>query len=550
VAQKWNNRRLVIVSAATTYMWGTTQGGSQLLKLEYNFWDPNANASNGNLVWQRIKRMDNNAYKWTQNYAYDGVSRLSAMSESWSDSGVNQIGRAYGYDPYGNRMVISSYGLAYTDPKEPTGTNATFPNNRLTISGLTDYDSAGNQTAYGAFTLGYDAENRNITTSGSGGNGTFYYDGDGRRVKKVWTSGSTTTTTYYVYNALGQMAVENSSEAPSNIGTTYLLADMLGSVRAIADNSGSVSECYDYLPFGRMLSNADNNRNGIGCYPQNPDTQLSSSAPQKFTGKERDAKTGLDYFGARYLSSAQGRWTSPDPTLLSVNAFNPQSWNRYSYVLNNSLLLLDPNGLWELEWRSMLDKKTGKHITQMFAIREEGDDGASLANQLHLKGKDAKNLIKSIDGGNATEVILDQIDGVDKAFQRVEEKYSKGLDGEQMGDCSKNAAEIFKGVDFIEMGTNVLDNKIGGEWNLHSYSWKNANIGDIVRYADKGNIAKHFANIIFFDKEGTPIVFSKSGKDNGPYEWGSAYSFQGVRGPEVDYGTIRGLDGHDYGVYH
>ncbi len=45
----------------------------------------------------------------------------------------------------------------------------------------------------------------------------------------------------------------------------------------------------------------------------------------QFTSKERDAETGLDYFGARYLSSAQGRWTSPDPTLLSVNAFNPQA---------------------------------------------------------------------------------------------------------------------------------------------------------------------------------------------------------------------------------
>jgi RHS repeat-associated protein len=34
----------------------------------------------------------------------------------------------------------------------------------------------------------------------------------------------------------------------------------------------------------------------------------------QFTGKERDAETGLDYFGARYFSSAQGRFTSPDPT--------------------------------------------------------------------------------------------------------------------------------------------------------------------------------------------------------------------------------------------
>lgn len=33
---------------------------------------------------------------------------------------------------------------------------------------------------------------------------------------------------------------------------------------------------------------------------------------QQFTGKERDAETGLDYFGARYFSGAQGRFTSPD----------------------------------------------------------------------------------------------------------------------------------------------------------------------------------------------------------------------------------------------
>lgn len=33
---------------------------------------------------------------------------------------------------------------------------------------------------------------------------------------------------------------------------------------------------------------------------------------QKFTGKERDAETGLDYFQTRYMSSAQGRFTSPD----------------------------------------------------------------------------------------------------------------------------------------------------------------------------------------------------------------------------------------------
>jgi RHS repeat-associated protein len=64
------------------------------------------------------------------------------------------------------------------------------------------------------------------------------------------------------------------------------------------------------------------------------------------TGKERDAETGLDYFGARYLSSPQGRFTSPDPLLNSGRPDNPQSWNRYSYTFNNPLRFTDPTGMY------------------------------------------------------------------------------------------------------------------------------------------------------------------------------------------------------------
>ena len=53
---------------------------------------------------------------------------------------------------------------------------------------------------------------------------------------------------------------------------------------------------------------------------------------------------GLDYFGARYFSGAQGRFTSPDPLKASGNLKNPQSWNRYAYVFNNPLRNVDPNG--------------------------------------------------------------------------------------------------------------------------------------------------------------------------------------------------------------
>jgi RHS repeat-associated protein len=69
-------------------------------------------------------------------------------------------------------------------------------------------------------------------------------------------------------------------------------------------------------------------------------------AGSRSTGKERDTESGNDYFGARYYSSAMGRFTSPDPIPISLEIDNPQSWNKYSYAFNRPLSLVDPNGKW------------------------------------------------------------------------------------------------------------------------------------------------------------------------------------------------------------
>lgn len=64
-----------------------------------------------------------------------------------------------------------------------------------------------------------------------------------------------------------------------------------------------------------------------------------------FTGKERDAETGLDYFESRYFSAAQGRFTSPDAMIAKKEWLSdPQRWNRYAYVRNNPMRYIDPNG--------------------------------------------------------------------------------------------------------------------------------------------------------------------------------------------------------------
>jgi len=67
------------------------------------------------------------------------------------------------------------------------------------------------------------------------------------------------------------------------------------------------------------------------------------------TRKERDNETGLDYFLARYYSSTHGRYTSIDPARIKKRHLrDPRDLNRYSYVANNPLAYIDPDGLEKL----------------------------------------------------------------------------------------------------------------------------------------------------------------------------------------------------------
>jgi len=146
-----------------------------------------------------------------------------------------------------------------------------------------------------------------------------------------------TATTTYVYDAQGNLAAEYSTAGNPQMGTLYLTVDQLGSTRLetqmVGTAPGVVSRS-DYLPFGQEIPSTWNRSN----YQPDPSQTL------KFTGKERDAETGLDCFGARYLSAAQGRFISTDPTLSSAQPQNPQSWNRYAYVYNNPSRHIDPDG--------------------------------------------------------------------------------------------------------------------------------------------------------------------------------------------------------------
>jgi RHS repeat-associated protein len=84
---------------------------------------------------------------------------------------------------------------------------------------------------------------------------------------------------------------------------------------------------------------------------------LYACGQSRYTGKERDTESGLDYFGARYMSSSMGRFMSPDPMLNSGRPDDPQTWNRYSYALNNPLTVTDPTGMYNLVNNCAADNK-------------------------------------------------------------------------------------------------------------------------------------------------------------------------------------------------
>jgi RHS repeat-associated protein len=96
-----------------------------------------------------------------------------------------------------------------------------------------------------------------------------------------------------------------------------------------------------------------------------------ATSTQKFTGKERDAETGLDYFGARYFSGAQGRFTSPDEPFADQHPADPQSWNLFGYVRNNPLTFVDSTGN-DCIYTSTFDPEVGTVLVETGVCSQKG----------------------------------------------------------------------------------------------------------------------------------------------------------------------------------
>jgi RHS repeat-associated protein len=290
--------------------------------------------NNGN-VFQVLNNIDSTR---SATYAYDSLNRIM-QANTINTTSENCWSEVYTIDAWANlynRAGASGMGNCYT---EGLSAGATVQN-QLSGIGIV-YDAAGNVINDGlGNTPTYDAENRMATFAGV----TYSYDADSTRIEKssgtmYWTGpgGEYLTETDLTGNIKEEYIFFNGArigrvDRPSG-AVHYYFSDDLSSASLITDASGNVDESYYYYPYGGQQSTA------------------GSGDPNhyKFTGKERDAESGLDMFGARYYGSSMGRFMTPDwaakPTAVPYAHYgNPQSLNLYSYVQNNPTTVGDPDG--------------------------------------------------------------------------------------------------------------------------------------------------------------------------------------------------------------
>jgi RHS repeat-associated protein len=258
------------------------------------------------------------------NYGYDPVGTVTTNIESGS-------AQAYGYGVRRPQAVKSFNGKTYL------------------------YDLCGNMivrrtSATNSQALTYDAENQLVRAAQTSTNFVlvkFGYAGNGARLWK-WSNQTTNQLQVWIGNiyeekggkvlfhvfAGGQQICTFETNSPLMGGSDstkvgyYYHEDNLNSSSALSSSSGSQQEVNIFYPFGRT---------------QTASPQASFQVSRRFTGQVFDNETGLYYYNARYYDPELGRFIQADPRIQDLA--NPQSYNRYSYCINDPLRYTDPTGL-------------------------------------------------------------------------------------------------------------------------------------------------------------------------------------------------------------
>lgn len=341
---KFNNRLQV-----TEFNLGIGVNDASKWKLEYQYGElqsdgsVDTNKNTGNIAKQ-ISSFAGLQNPFVQTFKYDSLYRLIEAKETVSTTTTWK--QNFGYDRFGNR-------IAFTDEingQVQTNTNLRHPSidantNRFNANQGFLYDKNGNLTndpTNSNRTFTFNGENKQTEVKDQNGNpiGKYFYDGEGKRVKKeVYSGGQLTEITVFVYSNGKLVAEYSTAPPPTNPTTSYTMTDQLDSPRVITNALGEVTNRRDFKPFGEEITPETAYRTSARKYG------VTDNIRQKFTGYQKDNETQLDFAEARMYQNLHGRFTAVDPLLASGKSANPQTFNRFVYVMNNPLIFTDPTGL-------------------------------------------------------------------------------------------------------------------------------------------------------------------------------------------------------------
>ena len=282
---------------------------------------------------------------WT--YLYGNTNRLAQVVGS-------AVTMAYTYDHWGNR---TSQLITAGTGNETQWTNQQYnANNQLTTTWTND--AAGNVTYDGFHHYVYDAENRLVSVGTPNPQYAYAYDGENNRIAQLQSG---VVQKEYLYDFQGRLMSEIGLDFKMARGNIYvgneLLAEDAPDPYRSSTPTATLLRITDQV--GTLRAREDVGANWVGAYGSFPfnDNPNITNAPwgippendMLFTGKQEDAESGLDYFGARYYNSLRGRFMSPDwadkpETVPYGDLKNPQSLNLYGYLNNDPLSKVDKDG--------------------------------------------------------------------------------------------------------------------------------------------------------------------------------------------------------------
>ena len=296
-------------------------------------------------VFGNLKRQSLNAGASREDYTYDQLQRLVSAIRSGAASGTVN----YGYDAVGNLTKKSDFSAntanayVYTGGSCGGGANA-VKSVSLAAGGSRTYcyDANGNLTSDSAgLAIAYD--HQNLPTKATRGAQTdwFRYGADGQRTRSWGSDGARVYLPGYEHRTdtgetkvyVGDYAVI--SKTGSTRKVEYLLKDRLGSVDAVANSTGAITETRGYDAFGKPRDGSWNDLSPAKI----ASTQVT---PKGFTQHEHLNQLELIHMNGRVYDYGLGRFTGVDPFVQFP--LNSQSLNPYSYILNNPMSGTDPTG--------------------------------------------------------------------------------------------------------------------------------------------------------------------------------------------------------------